>query len=195
MIAKLTGKIDELKPAEVIIDVGGVGYQVSIPFTTFEKVQLEKEITLNILTYVREDQLKLFGFYSNDEKKLFEILIKVSGIGPNMALSILSGIGIVDFVNAIEENNSARLLKIPGIGKSKAEKILFELKRKLKQLSELISGEIVKQPSIKNDALEALVSLGFDESKSMKITDKILSEDSKIGLEELVKSALQELSM
>lgn len=193
MIAKLKGEIEDLKPTEIVVDVGGVCYHAHIPFTTYEQVQDKKEVALNIYTFVREDQLKLYGFYNEREKRLFEVLIKVSGIGPAMALSILSGIGIDEFINAIEMSKVILLQKIPGIGKTKAEKIIFELKRKLKTLKELSPSEDFSS-STKSDALEALMSLGFDERKSNQVIDDITSSTENISLEDVVKISLQQLS-
>jgi Holliday junction DNA helicase RuvA len=193
VIAKLKGKIEDLKPTEIVVDVGGVCYHAHIPFTTYKQVQDQKDVALNIYTFVREDQLKLYGFCSESEKRLFEVLIKVNGIGPAMALSILSGIGINEFINAIEMSKVVLLQKIPGIGKTKAEKIIFELKRKIKVLKELSTSEDFSS-SIKGDALEALVSLGFDERKSNQVIDDIISSTENIPLEDVVKISLQQLS-
>jgi holliday junction DNA helicase RuvA len=193
MIAKLKGKIDELKPTELIVDVNGVGYQVFIPFTTYEKIQNLSETELYIYTLHKEDQLKLYGFLSESEKELFTILIGISGIGPSIALSILSGIDTGLLVEAVQNNNVLLLTKIPGIGNSKAEKLIFELKRKKRKLEHFSAPASVKS-TVRNDAIEALVSLGFNDASASKAVNEILEKFSEIPIEQLIKNALKNLS-
>jgi holliday junction DNA helicase RuvA len=194
MIAKLKGKIDELKPTELIIDVNGVGYQVFIPFTTYQKIQTQTEAELQIYTLHKEDQFKLFGFATENEKQLFSILLSISGIGPAIALSILSGIESSLLVEAVQNDNLLILTKIPGIGKSKAEKLVFELKRKIRKL-ENFSAPVSKNSTIRNDAIEALVSLGFEEGRALKSVNEILEKFNDIPIEALIKNALKNLSV
>lgn len=193
MIAKLKGIIEELKPTELILDVQGVGYHVFIPFTTYDKIQGKNEIEIYIYTLHKEDQFKLFGFSSENEKQLFGILLNISGIGPAMALSILSSMSVNLLIDAVQNNNSQLLTKIPGVGKNKAEKLIFELKRKIKKL-ESFSSSNKQQPSVRNDAVEALASLGFDESTALKSVNEILNKFPDIPIEELIKNALKNLS-
>ncbi len=193
MIAKLKGKIDELKPTELILDVNGVGYQVFIPFTTYEKIQNSREIELYIYNLHKEDQLKLFGFLTENEKQLFTILISISGIGPAIALSILSGIEIQLLIESVQNNNVLLLTKIPGIGKTKAEKLIFELKRKIRKL-ENFSAPISKRSTVRNDAIEALVSLGFNDAGASKAVNEILEKFNDIPIEQLIKNALKNMS-
>ena len=191
MIGKLTGSIDSIKPSEVIIDVSGVGYCVSISFSTFNAIVGENKTSLFIHTHVREDQIRLFGFQTEDEKKMFETLIQISGIGPSIALSVLSGIDPTELYNAVQCGTVSTLTGIPGIGKSKAEKLIFELKRKLKK--PLSASDIGVSP-IRSDAIEALVSLGFDEDRSSKCIEDIMKEDKEAPIEIVVKKALKALS-
>ncbi len=193
MIAKLKGRVDELKPTEMILDVNGVGYHLFIPLTTYEKIQGQEEILLHVYTLHKEDQLKLFGFTTENEKQLFQILLNISGIGPAMALSILSGIKIEMLLEAVKSENASLLTKIPGVGKSKAEKLVFELKRKMKNL-EAYSSSSPQKPSARNEAIEALMSLGFDEAKSSRAVDEIIDKFPDIPLENIVKNALKNLS-
>jgi Holliday junction DNA helicase RuvA len=193
MIAKLKGRIDELKPTELILDVHDIGYQIFIPITTYQKIINKEEIELYIYTMHKEDQFKLFGFISESEKHIFSMLLNISGIGPAMALSILSGIQIERLIDAVQEGNALLLTRIPGIGKNKAEKLIFELKRKISKL-EAFTPAYKNKPSIKNDAVEALISLGFDESTAVKSVEEILGKFSDIPLEDLVKNALKGLS-
>lgn len=193
MISKIKGKIDQLKPTEVVLDVHGVGYGLSIPLTTYEKIQSGGEAALFVHTHHREDQLKLFGFYTEDERDLFAILLNISGIGPAMALSILSGISIGRLVEAVQTENAALLTKIPGIGKAKAEKLIFDLKRKIKKLAQY-AGEPGETRTHKNDAVEALVTLGFDDAKSSRIVDEIIKDNPSASIEAIIKDALKLLS-
>lgn len=193
MIAKLTGRIDILKPTELIIDVNGVGYEVSIPLSVYEQVINQQEVSLLIYTYLREDQIRLFGFISEGERHLFEILIGVSGIGPAIALAILSGVSGSRLVEAVKTDNADILVKIPGIGKAKAEKIIFEMKRKIKKLGNLASDH-KDQPSGAADAVEALMSLGFDEKRCVQAVSQVMSSNPDQSLEAVIKDALKILS-
>jgi len=193
MIAKIKGNIDELKPTEVILDANGVGYGLTIPLSTFEKIQALDETTLYVYTHHKEDQLKLFGFFTENERDLFSILLNISGIGPAMAISILSGITIGRLVDAVQSENVTLLTKIPGIGNTKAEKLIFELKRKLKKLASL-AGESGEPRTHKSDAIEALVTLGFDDGKSSKIVDELVKKNPDSSVEAIIKEALKLLS-
>lgn len=190
MISKLTGRIDELKPTSLILDINGVGYGLTIPFSTFDKIQNLSETSLYVHTLHKEDQFKLFGFATQKEKSLFNILLSVNGIGPSMAISILSGLSAERITEAVKSENSALLLKVPGIGKSKAEKVIFELKRKISSLEEISdSAEEIQSPS--RDAIDALVALGFEESKASKCVNEILKEKKDPGVEEIIKESLK----
>jgi Holliday junction DNA helicase RuvA len=193
MIGKLRGVIDDLRPTEVVLDVNGVGYDCLIPLSTYERLIGQTEVVLYIYTYHREDQLKLFGFQTTVEKDLFTTLLGVSGIGPSMALSILSGISAGDLVDAVRSANPMLLTRIPGIGKAKAEKLIFELSRRLKKLEHMVA-ERTPASAIRREAIEALLSLGFDEGRSAKAVDEILGDEPQIALESLLKRALRLLS-
>jgi holliday junction DNA helicase RuvA len=193
MISKIRGTIDELKPTEIVLDVAGVGYGLSIPISTYEKIQNLAETSLFVYTHHREDQFRLFGFYSEVERNLFTILLDISGIGPAMALSILSGISVNLLVEAVETENTSLLMKIPGIGKAKAEKLIFELKRKIKKLK-AFAGPGDKNYMHKNDAIEALVSLGFDESKAVRAVEESLKNNPDALIEQIIKASLKLLS-
>lgn len=193
MIARLRGIIEDIKPTEIILDVNGVGYHVSIPLSTYDKISGQKEISLHIFTLHREDTMRLFGFYNEQEKALFSLLLNISGIGPSMALSILSGITAQELIEAVQSEDTAALVRIPGIGKNKAEKLIFELQRKSKNFASL-SNDQKKAPSLKNDAIEALASLGFDEKKASSLIDRLLKENPDSSLEALVKQALRDFS-
>jgi len=200
MIARLKGTIDELKPTEIILDVSGVGYFLQIPLSTFEEIAGKQETTLQVYTLHREDQFKLFGFYTERERELFAILLGISGIGPSMALSLLSGITVDELIDAVQREDTSRLVKVPGIGKSKAEKLIFEMHRKLKKLEKFVTEEGDAAPGseavahIRGESVEALVSLGFDEAKSSKLVDTIRKENPDASLEGVIKEALKRFS-
>jgi Holliday junction DNA helicase RuvA len=192
MIGKLQGKPEDLKVNSLIINVNGVGYSVVISFSTYESILNLEEVALYIHTIHKEDQFKLYGFFTLEEKEIFALLLGVSGIGPSMALAILSGLSIGELINVIKESDILRLTKIPGIGKSKAEKLLFELNRKVKKIEEFNASPI-KSVSLRNEAVEALVSLGFDEKKSCLMIDEIRKENPDAAIEFIIKSALRKL--
>lgn len=165
MIAHLRGSLIEVKPNEVIVECNGVGYAVVVPISTFTALPGEgKEASLHVYTSVREDAIQLFGFATTGEKALFERLISVSGIGPKLAVTILSGIGTDDLVSAIRSGDAARLVRIPGVGKKTAERIVLELKDKLKDLGP--TGTVAAVPktsplsTVEEDVLSALLNLG-----------------------------------
>ncbi len=193
MIAVIRGNIEELKPNEVIVDVGGVGYRCTIPFSTYEKLVGEKDVKLYTITYLREDLLKLFGFHSNAEREVFSVLTGINGIGPAIALAILSGIGIIELIDAVKAGNAASLLRIPGIGKAKAEKLVFELNRKINRLEHLCTAVSSGSP-VRVEAVEALTALGFDEGRSMKVVSRLMADTPEITLEDIIKKSLQLLS-
>lgn len=193
MIAKLKGIVDEIQPTELILDVKGVGYGLTIPVSTYEKIHPGGEVSLYVHTIHKEDQFRLFGFFTRVERDLFVALINVSGIGPAMAISLLSGMAPERLIDAVKQGNIAALTRIPGIGKTKAEKLVFELKRKLPRL-ELIAGPSSAIDSSSSDAIEALVSLGFNESDSSKCVSRLVSDNPYITIEEIIKEALKILA-
>lgn len=190
MISKLTGIIEELKPTSLILDVSGVGYGLTIPISTFDKIQNFDKTSLYVQTIHKEDQFRLFGFATQKEKSLFNILLSVNGIGPSMAISILSSLTAERIAEAVKSGNSGLLLKVPGIGKSKAEKLVFELKRKISALEE-IAGPVEEIISPSRDAVDALVALGFDESKAIKCVNEIIKEKKDSSVEEIIKESLK----
>ncbi len=192
MIGKLRGSVEVIDPTEIIMDVHGVGYELTIPFKTFEQIQGHEEVSLYVHTLHREDQFRLFGFASRNEREVFRILLNISGIGPAMAILLMSGISTERLIESVKTGNTAILTKIPGIGKSKAEKLIFELSRKIKKL-ELIGGGESPQGTPQSDAVEALMSLGFDEKRSTSCVDEILKQGNDLSLEELIKEALKVL--
>ena len=200
MIAYLTGILLNKTPQSAILDVGGVGYQVFIPLSTFYQLPEEKEkVNLYIYTHIRQDILQLFGFLSEVEKKLFLLLISVTGIGPKLALGILSGIGTHDLIDAIVCEDHEKIASAPGVGKKTSRRIALELKDKAAGLYDGDDIEPVKKVEIKNkevfdDTLSALVNLGYPGKTAKKTIENILRENDELDLEALLKEALKNLA-
>lgn len=189
MIAHLTGKLLERAPASVVVDVQGVGYEVLVPVSTFSHLPaLGETVALRIHTHVREDAIQLFGFLSLVEKQLFEKLITVSGIGPRLALSILSGINAGDLVQAIRQSNLARLTTIPGVGKKTAERIVVELRDKLDGYAvEPATLAAATLTSAAEDVLSALVNLGYSRAIAEKAVAKAVTKHPGGSFDDLFK--------
>jgi len=196
MIAQLEGKLIEKSPSSVVISAGGVGYLVSVPLTTFDKLPATGE-QASLFTYlhVREDVLQLYGFSSREERATFEKMISVSGVGPRLALTILSGLSVEQLIAAVETSQTAHLNRIPGVGKKTAERIILELKGKLGEMAALaeisLPGALEPQGQ---EAVAALVSLGFSRTRAENAVFKVLESQSE-GLEttELVRRALADM--
>jgi Holliday junction DNA helicase RuvA len=164
MIGSLRGKLIEKRPNLVLLEVGGVGYQVLIPLSTFTSLgALHAEATLLVHTHVREDQLALYGFLTSREKQCFELLISASGVGPSLALKILSGMGLDELVPAIRKGDLAQLVRIPGVGRKTAERIVLELRDKLAAVDTPETGKPAARSQLESDVASALVNLGYDE--------------------------------
>jgi len=192
MIGYLTGKIISSKPTLILLDVNGVGYEVRISINTFERISGKEFVSLFIYTNVKEDAITLFGFYSEAEKEMFELLISISGVGPKSALSLLSGISTDDLKQAIITSNVERMIAVPGIGRKTAERLILELKNKVRDIKE--EGITTSKPSLQKEAVAALSTLGYNLASSEKVVNKILSELPERSLEELIKRSLKELN-
>jgi Holliday junction DNA helicase RuvA len=198
VIAHLRGRIFEKQPNRVVVDIDGVGYQVFVPLSTFYVVgELGGEIALRIYTHVREDALALYGFATVLEQDLFERLIGVSGIGPKLALSVLSGIEPLDLVQAIDRGDVGRLTGIPGVGKKTSERIVLELKDKLPRLPRTAAGAATGEAEpapLRDDLLSALVNLGYHRPLAEKAVASALKAAPNVGFERTLKQALRELA-
>jgi len=192
MIGYLTGKIISAKPTRVLLDVNGVGYIVNISLNSFEKINDQPTASLYIFTSVREDSITLFGFHSESEKEMFELLISVNGVGPKLALNILSGIQTSDLQYAINSGDISRIVSIPGIGRKTAERLVLELKSKVDKIN---TDDGIEIPfSIKNEAIAALTTLGYNSKQAEKCVREILTTEPNAALEELIKKALSLLN-
>ncbi len=197
MIAHLRGHILRKEPQEVVVDVGGVGYRVSIPISSFYRLgEPGAEVKLLTYTHVREDALALFGFLTLAEQALFERLISVAGVGPKLAINVLSGIEAPDLVEALRTADVARLTRIPGVGKKTAERLVLELKDKMPALVAAIEAPAAAPaaPSPKDDLVSALVHLGYSRPEAERGVERALREDGGARFEDLLRRALQVLS-
>ena len=195
--AWLTGRLVEKHPTRLILDVHGVGYDVAVPVSTFYAVgEPGVTVTLRVHTHVREDAIALFGFLSPFELLVFERLIATSGIGPKLALAVLSGIEAVDFVGAVQRGDVARLTRIPGVGKKTAERICLELKDKLPPAAAAgVPESIASAPhALRDDLVSALANLGYHRSAVDKVLDKQLAADDSPRFEAALRAALKELA-
>lgn len=196
MIAHLRGRIFDKQPNRIIVDVNGVGYDVAVPLSTFYGLgEAGAEIALRIHTHVREDALLLYGFATRLEQELFERLISVSGIGPKVALAVLSGIEPTDLIKAIQRGDLARLTAIPGVGKKTSERIVLELKDRLPLAphTEVPAGEAAEPSDLKDDVLSALMNLGYHRPLAEKAVDAAIK--AKAGdFEQTLRQALRELA-
>lgn len=197
MISFVSGKLIEKNPTSAVIDVNGVGYFVSISFKTFEKLP-EKNENIKLHTHLihKEDSMQLFGFYDEKEKSMFEYLISISGIGPKIAQTILSGISPEELKNYIINGNVNSLVAIPGIGRKTAERIIVEIKDKLVKSDFGQSFEIQTSESTKQQAFLALLTLGYQRQAAEKALQKALSEipQSEQNIETLIKKSLNILN-
>jgi holliday junction DNA helicase RuvA len=201
MIALISGKIVHKGISHVIVDVHGVGYRIFIPLTTFyELPEAGQVITLHVHTNVKQDAINLFGFYTVQERDLFQLMISVSGIGPKMSMNILSGISAQELLRAISGGNVGKLVNIPGVGKKMAERLILELKEKVikKMMMEKMpatddqhqAGEIIIE-----DALSALVNLGYKSNVAKDALDKVLrASEEELGMDQLLKKTLKILA-
>ena len=191
MIGYLTGKIISSKPTQILLDVNGVGYTVNISINTFEKISEKETVSLFIHTSVKEDSITLFGFFTQSEKEMFELLISISGIGPKVSLGILSGISVDDLKSAISNGNVSRLIAIPGIGRKTAERVVLELRNKVDAIK---TDGVFKETSAKDEAISALTTLGYQRQLADKVVRDLLSENLNYSLEELIRKALAGLN-
>jgi Holliday junction DNA helicase RuvA len=193
MIARLSGKVLEKHPNRVIVDVSGVGYDVLVPLSTFYVCgEPGAPIALKIHTHVREDQLALYGFATELELVMFEKLIAVSGIGPKLALSVLSGIEPRDLAGAILRNDIARLTAIPGVGKKTAERICVELRDRLPKTID--ASPASPADAEREDLASALANLGYHRQAIDKVLDKLLGGKGDRKFEDVLRAALKDLS-
>jgi holliday junction DNA helicase RuvA len=206
MIAYLSGTLLSKQATSAIVDVGGVGYDVAIPLSTFYELgEVGAPVQLRIYTHVREDSLQLFGFKTARERELFLQLISVSGVGPGLAIKLLSGMNADEMVASIRTNNLARLVSIPGVGRKTAERLVVDLRDKIAALSSpaleeefaakaAAAGAPTSEDSIRNDALSALANLGYQKSAAEKAVTKAVDEGGELSVEVILRRSLRSLA-
>jgi len=193
MIAHLRGRLIAKHPNQAIVEASGVGYDVTITVPTFSDLPaLGSEVALHIHTHVREDAIALFGFLRADEKRLFEKLITVSGIGPKLAITILSGMTTADMVGAIRANDHARLTRIPGIGKKTAERLCVELRDKLDAFG--APQAVTAVSGLVEDVISALTNLGYQEAVAEKAVERAAASAGRENFDAIFRAALGALS-
>ena len=205
MIAHLNGRLLSKEPNSVIVDVAGVGYEVSIPLSTFyELEELGAIVQLRIYTHVKEDALQLYGFKTPRERELFVNFISVSGIGPKIGIALLSGMSADELIASIKNNNLARLTLIPGVGRKTAERLIVDLREKMTALA---ASQVIEEPgaapettggspedSVRADALSALLNLGYQRSAAEKAIDAVLNDGGETTVESVLRRGLRKLA-
>jgi Holliday junction DNA helicase RuvA len=197
LIAFLRGRLFDKQPNRLIVDVQGVGYEVHVPLSTFYEVgDPGVEIALRVHTHVREDALQLYGFLTLLEQQVFERLIGISGIGPKLAVSVLSGIDPRELVAAVQRGDVARLTAIPGIGKKTAERIVLELRDRLQQLAAPPSAYMAgaaPADRLREDLVSALVNLGYHRPQADKSVESVLTSDPHLAFDQALRRVLNDL--
>ena len=200
MIGRIRGRLVEKQPSLLLVDVQGVGYEIEVPFSTsFALSELEQDITLHTHLVVREDAQLLYGFSTTKDRDLFRLLIKINGVGPKLALTILSGLDSVQLARCVYDDDSAALVKLPGVGKKTAERLIIELRDKLKDWSvpevDLLGGDQAtatdRATSVLEEAESALIALGYKPQEASKAVNAANAEGSTS--EEVIRLALQRM--
>lgn len=204
MIAHLSGTLLSKQATSVIVDVSGVGYEVNIPLSTFYDLEdLGSTVQLRIYTHVREDAIQLYGFKTARERELFLKVISVTGIGPKLGITLLSGMSADEMIASIRTNNLARLTLIPGVGRKTAERLILELREKVADLSSTqLEEELGAKPgageptedTVRADALSALLNLGYQRSGAEKAIDAALGEGGDVNVESILRRSLKKLA-
>ena len=189
MIGRLSGTLAEKNPPQLLVDVGGIGYEVDVPMSTFYNLPgIGERVALLTHFVVREDAQVLFGFLTHEERSTFRLLVKISGVGPRTALSILSGLSVAELAQAVSLQESGRLVKVPGIGKKTAERLLLELKGKL---GDALAAPAAVQGDAQADILQALLALGYSDREAAAALKALPAE---VGVSEGIKLALKALA-
>jgi len=196
MIGQLRGRLADKRPNQILVDVGGVGYIVAVPLSTYAALgELHTEVTLLIHSHIREDAFSLYGFVSSREKHFFEMLLSASGVGPSLALKILSGMSVEELVPAIRNNDLTRLTKIPGVGRKTAERMVVELRDRLDAVTIEKERPAPASPAgVEADVVSALVNLGYDSRLAETSVEEARKSAGTANFETLLRVALQALS-
>jgi len=191
MLEYIKGKIAELTPASVVVDCNGLGYLMNISLNTFTTLQGKDQCKLFVYEAIREDAYILFGFSTKQERELFLQLITVSGVGANTARMILSSLGVQDLEQAIVDGNASLLKSVKGIGLKTAQRIIIDLKDKIKSAIPSSASMLLSNQEVREEAISALVTLGFSQSASQKAIDTILHDNPESTVQQIIKAALR----
>lgn len=195
MIGHLRGKLAEKRPTQILVDVGGVGYQVNIPLSTFYALgELHDEVSLLVHTHLREDAITLYGFLTAREKHFFEMLLGASGVGPGLALKILSGMSVDELVPAIRSGDLAQLTRIPGVGRKTAERMVVELRDRMAALGAAPEAKPASPTGAGADVISALLNLGYERRAAEKAVEEVERNGKGTEFETLLRASLQQLS-
>ncbi|HEV8589456.1 MAG TPA: Holliday junction branch migration protein RuvA [Pyrinomonadaceae bacterium] len=206
MIAHLSGTLLSKQATSVIVDVGGVGYDVSIPLSTFYELgEVGEPVQLRVYTHVREDVIQLFGFKTARERELFLQLISVNGVGPGLAIKLLSGMNADEMIASIRTNNLVRLVAIPGVGRKTAERLVVDLRDKIATLSSpaleeefaakaAVGGAPTSTDAMRNDAMSALANLGYQKAAAEKAVKNAIDEGGELSVEMILRRSLRSLA-
>ncbi len=197
MIYALKGRLAEKNPTTLVVDVGGVSYEVSVPLSTYDAIgAVNQEVYLYTVLVVREDDMQLYGFSTRDERRLFKLLTSVNGIGPKTAVGLLSSASVADLCGFISSGNSQGLMSMPGIGRKTAERVVLELRDKLEKVEIAVAAdELQGREDTRFSAIDALLALGYSRLQSEKALREALKRDAGVirTVEELVRAALKEV--
>lgn len=197
MIYGLKGRLAAKDPTSIAIDVNGVLYEVNVPISTYDELgRVDEEVSLFTVLVVKENDMQLYGFVTEDERRLFKLLIGVSGIGPRTALGLLSSASVADIYGFIANSNSQALTAMPGIGRKTAERVVLELRDKIRRVELSVPGDVLEgQEEIRSGAVDALVALGYSRAQCERAIREVLKRDASFGdtVENLVKAALKEV--
>jgi Holliday junction DNA helicase RuvA len=198
MIAQIRGRLIHKEPGSVVVEANGLGYRVFVSLTTFcELPDLELAVTLHTYTHVREDALQLFGFSTPLERELFQVLIGVTGIGPKLALNILSGIAPGELLQALEQRDMNRLQSVPGIGRKTAERMVVDLQEKARKISTRMAlqpAEPRPTDGLAEDVISALLNLGYRKGQAEKAVEMVFRQAPDLTLEKALKESLKILA-
>ena len=198
MIAQIRGQLVEKRPGAVVVETQGIGYQLFVSLSTFYDLpEANQGVRLHTYTHVREDLLQLFGFSTFLEKEIFQILIGVSGIGPKLALNILSGIAPAELIASLQAEDVARLTTIPGVGRKTAERLVFDLKEKIGKIAvrdEAPKEAKRKKDQVVEDVVSALVNLGYRKNQAEAVVELVWRQRPEASLEEVLKASLRALA-
>ncbi len=191
MLDYVKGKVTELNPANIVVEVNGVGYFINISLNTYSKLSEQKEVKIYIHEVIREDVYDLYGFYSKEERDIYRKLISVSGVGPSTARVMLSSLDVSEIYNAIASGDVNTIKSVKGIGLKTAQRVIVDLKDKIKDVEENIEIFALKDNTIQEEALSALIMLGFNKKQAEKAVSKILKTNKDFNVEETIKAALK----